>query len=128
MKKFLFVLMLCAAAVACKKEDAAATADAAAPAADVAAPAADVAAPVADVAAPVAADATTAGALPAACEDYFKRAEACFAKSGAGGAAMKSAFDQSRAQMAQVPADQMEMGCKAASSAFAQTAAALKCE
>lgn len=127
MKKFLFVLMLCAAAVACKKEDAAAPVDAA-PAADVAAPAAPAdATPIADVTAPVA-DASTATALPAACEDYFKRAEACFAKSGAGGAAMKTAFDQSRAQMAQVPADQMEMGCKAASDAFTQTAAALKCE
>lgn len=41
---------------------------------------------------------------------------------------MKTAFDQSREQMSKVPAEQMEMGCKAANDAFAQTAAALKCE
>jgi hypothetical protein len=41
---------------------------------------------------------------------------------------MKGAFEQSRTQMASVPSDQMELGGKAANDAFAQTAAALKCE
>lgn len=141
MKKILFAMMLCAAVAACKKDEAApvdaAPADATAVPAD-AAPADATAVPADGMptdAAAMPADATTApvetaaaGALPVACEDYFKRAEACFNKSGASGAAMKSAFDQSRTQMAQVPAAQMEMGCKAANDAFAQTAAALKCE
>jgi hypothetical protein len=114
MTKLLFAMLLCAALVACKQDEAA-PADAAAT---------DTAAAPAQAPAPAAA----AVALPAACEAYFKRAEACFTKAGGGGEAMKSAFGQSRAQLAQVPADQMEMGCKAANDAFAQTAAALKCE
>lgn len=123
MKKILFAMMLCAAVVACKKEEAAAPVEAtpaeAAPAVEAAVPA---------EAAPAPGETTTAAALPAACEEYFKRAEACFSKAGAGGEAMKAGFEQSRTQMASVPGAQMEMGCKAANDAFAQTAAALKCE
>ncbi|HZF98064.1 MAG TPA: DUF5339 domain-containing protein [Pseudoxanthomonas sp.] len=142
MKKLLIALALCTALSACNKDETAAPATtgnetpAAAPAAPApAAPApaapAETIPPAAD---PAAAPGTTGDAatasttLPPACEAYFKRAEACFTKAGAGGEAMKSAFEQSRSQMATMPAAQMEAGCTAANDAFAQTAAAMKCE
>lgn len=127
MKKILFGAMLCFVLAACGKEEAAP--EAAAPATTPAA------APVVESAPAVAASAETAvvetasvGTLPAACEDYFKRAEACFAKGGAAAEQMKGAFDQARTQMMAYSAEQLEMGCKASNDAFAQTAAALKCE
>ena len=141
MKKLLIALALCTALSACNKDEPAApaTTGAETPAAAPAAPEAAAPAPAAPAenippaADPAAAgttgDAATASAtLPPACEAYFKRAEACFTKAGAGGEAMKTAFEQSRSQMATMPAAQMEAGCTAANDAFAQTAAAMKCE
>jgi hypothetical protein len=140
MKKLLIALALCTALSACNKEETAAPATtgnetpATAPAApEAAAPApaapAENIPPAVDPAAAAPGDAATASTtLPPACEAYFKRAEACFTKAGAGGEAMKTAFEQSRSQMATMPAAQMEAGCTAANDAFAQTAAAMKCE
>ncbi len=69
--------------------------------------------------------------LPQECEDYLARDQACFAKSSgnAAAAAMQQGFDQTRAAWDAV-ADKstLAVGCKAATDAFAQTAAMLKCE
>ncbi|MCC7096854.1 MAG: hypothetical protein IT472_06730 [Thermomonas sp.] len=127
MNKLLIAVALCAALTACKKEEAAPAADAAAPAAETAAPAADApAAPAAETAA-----APAASSLPKECEDYIARAQACFDKSSnnAASAALKQAFEDTRAQWAASPyKDTLGVGCKAANDAFAQTAAMLKCE
>ena len=139
MKKLLIALALCTALSACKKDEPAAptTTGAETPAAAPAAPEANAPAPAAPAeTTPPATDpavapgdaATASTALPPACEEYFKRAEACFTQAGAAGEAMKSAFEQSRQQMATMPAAQMEAGCKAANDAFAQTAAAMNCK
>jgi hypothetical protein len=142
MNKLLIALALGVALTACKKEDAAAPAtDAAAPAA-ASAPAIPanhpvLGTPAADAAAaPAAADATAAAApansgLPKECEDYLNRTKACFAKAGgnAAAAAFQQGIDQTKSQW-EAMADKSGLGaaCKAANDAFAQTAAALKCE
>ncbi|HLM53039.1 MAG TPA: DUF5339 family protein [Pseudoxanthomonas sp.] len=147
MKKLLIALALCTALSACNKADPAAPATTgaetppaavaasepaapapAAPGGDTA-PAADPAAATGDAAsAPGATGDATASKLPAVCEAYIKRAEACFAKAGSGADALRSEFEKGRAQMATMPAAEMEAGCALSDYAFAQVAATLKCE
>lgn len=142
--KMLLLAILSTTLVACgKKEEPAApatpapapaTAPAATPAP--AAPAAATPAPAADTTAtaPAATDATAStGGLPAECEAYLKRAEACYAKAASANAAavdqMRQGLDQVRTQWNAVP-DKSQLGeaCKMAESQFAQTVAMLKCE
>ena len=138
MKKYVALIALCVALAACHKEEAK-PADTQPAVSETAPSDASSANPsqTAETTAPVAATtpadanatpAATTAAVPAECETYFKRAQACFEKAGANGAMMKTAFDQSREQMSKVPADQMAAACKMANDQFAQTAAALKCE
>ncbi|MGL6289512.1 MAG: hypothetical protein ACRC2H_02365 [Silanimonas sp.] len=154
MKKLLFALAVTAALTACGKTEEAAPAtdaapadaaapatdaapadttapatDAAAPAADAAAPATDAMAPATDAAAP-ATDAAATASLPKECEDYLARAQACFDKAGAGGAAMRAGFDQTRAAWDALDATSkaaLGPACTQANDAFNQTAQALGC-
>lgn len=119
MNKLVIAIALCAALVACKKEEAPAAA----------APAADAAAAPADAAAVAAAPA--ASGLPQECEDYLNRAKACFGKSGgnAAAAAFQQGIDQSKAQWeAMADKSGLAPACKQANDQFAQVVAALKCE
>lgn len=127
MNKLLIAVALCAALTACKKEEAA-------PAADMTAPAAAETAAPADAAPaePAATDAAPAAStLPQACEDYLTRAQACFdkASNNAAAAALKQAFDSTRASWESAPDKSvLADACKMANDQFAQTAATLKCE
>ena len=136
--KMLLLAILSTTLVACGKKD-----DTAAPAAPTATPAPAApasSAPVAPVADPVAAPVTTPAtvastgdALPAECDAYLKRAEACYAKAASANAAavtqMQQGLEQVRTQWNAVP-DKSQLGeaCKMADTQFAQTVAMLKCE
>lgn len=67
--------------------------------------------------------------LPAACESYLARANACYDKAGPGAAAMKQGLEQMRAGWKALPdPQQMEAACKAADAQFAAMTASLGCE
>lgn len=130
MNKLLIAVALCAALTACKKEEAAPAADAAAPAAS--APAADAtAAPAADAPAAPAEEAASASSLPADCEAYLTRVQACVDKAGSNPAsdAVKQGLETTRQQWAGISnQDALASACKMANDQFAATAASLKCE
>ncbi|WP_130617541.1 hypothetical protein [Dyella amyloliquefaciens] len=75
------------------------------------------------------ASATTSD-LPKACDEYLKRAKACFAKADASSAAaFQQGIDQSTAQWKTITdKDALGAACKAASDQFAQVASSLHCE
>ena len=139
MNKLLIAIALCAALVACKKDDASQAANDAIEAAGAATAAAEQAVDNATEAATAAVEATedaaaeaaASASLPQACEDYIQRAQACFDKS-AGNVAMaaiKQSFDSVRAEWDKVPNKEvLGDACKLANDNFAQTASMLKCE
>ena len=141
MKKSLLTLIFAALAIAaCSKEEPApapapapeaqqAPAPAAAPAA---APAPAPEAQQAPAAAPApAADAKPAEAavvLPAECEGYLTKVNACIQKIGAAGDSMKQAMEATRESWKQVPQDGLAQACKQATDLFEQqTGKALGC-
>ena len=72
---------------------------------------------------------SAAGGLPAACETYLKRAEACYDKAGAAGEQMRQGMQQVRKGWEAIPdPGQLEAACKAADAQFSQTVTALGCE
>ncbi len=123
MNKLLIAVALCAALTACKKEEAAPAADAAAPAA--------AEAPATDAAAAPAEEAASASSLPADCEAYITRVQACVDKAGSNPAsdAVKQSLETTRQQWAGISnQDALASACKMANDQFAATAASLKCE
>ena len=76
--------------------------------------------------APVTAVASTG--LPADCDAYFAKVEACAAKMGAAGAQYKQAMDASRTQWANMPnKEQVGPMCKQALAAFTQQSSMMGC-
>lgn len=128
MKKLLALIAVSAALAACSKTEEAAPVAAPTPAATAPVPA-PAPAPAA-VAAPAAAPAVAAADLPSECKDYMAKVRTCISsQTGAAADAMKSSIDQTEATWASMSADKAALGqaCKAASDAFAQQAAAMKC-
>ena len=139
MKKSLLTLIFAALAIAaCSKEEPApapapapeaqqapapAAAPAAAPAPAPEAQQAPAAAPAAD-----AKPAEAAVALPAECEGYLTKVNACIQKIGAAGDSMKQALEATRESWKQVPQDGLAQACKQATDLFEQqTGKALGC-
>ena len=119
----MLIASLALAFTACKKEEAAPAADAAAPAA--------AEAPATDAAAAPAEEAASASSLPADCEAYLTRVQACVDKAGSNPAsdAVKQSLETTRQQWAGISnQDALASACKMANDQFAATAASLKCE
>ena len=130
MKKLLALIAVSAALAACSKTEEAAPVAAPAPAAAATAPVPAPAPAPAAATAPAAAPAVAAADLPSECKDYMAKVRTCIAsQTGAAADAMKSSIDQTEATWASMSADKAALGqaCKAASDAFAQQAAAMKC-
>jgi len=127
MYKLVVVIALCAALAACKREDAAPTAIPV-PAESGEVPTVSPRPAASTVPDPMPMRSEVGADIPAACAAYFKRTEACYAAAGTAIAGMQGAIEQSRAQMLEMPAQEMEASCKTANDEFTQTAVALKCE